>query len=322
MPDFTVCVQEAVEPKQAAKLPPYQAKTIFRRALNTVNHPILEDYLEKIASLPEFAGIAGIAGISVHTRGNWNSTPLHIAATQGDIAAIAALLDAGANIHSPGEHGYSPLHEAVEQGHIDAVRLLLERGASAHAINNDSETSIQTAAIHDHQEIIKLLQAGAGSTCAQQHPKIGSRNMLTLPPSIKQLFFAAGWQPHTASKSADPDNASSEGIATAILRQYAALHVGEVGSGAEQAKSDISFYSQLRPTVSVVTSPWRLQIGNCVAFATAHNDHMILFVNDQGRYFAFTDPDRRLYLLGDSFGNAMHTLLLGYNYGASLPRDS
>lgn len=146
--------------------------------------------------------------------------------------------------------------------------------------------------------------------------------MLSLPPSIQQLFFAAGWQPQPLPKSADPDYASAAGRATAILRQFAGLHVGEVGSGAEQAKSDISFYSQLRPAVGVVTSPWHLQVGNCAAFATAHNDHMVLFVNDQGRYFAFTDPDSRLYPLGDSFGNGMHTLLLGYSYGASLPRDS
>lgn len=149
----------------AAKLLQYQAQTIFRRALNTVNDSVLENFLEKIASLPEFIGIASIA---VHTRGNWNSTPLHIAATQGDIAAIAALLDAGADIHSPGEHGYSPLHEAVEQCHIDAVQLLLERGASAHAKNDDGDTPIRSAVIHGHQEIIKLLQADAGSACAQR----------------------------------------------------------------------------------------------------------------------------------------------------------
>lgn len=159
MPDFKAFVQEAMEPIPAAKLPQYQAQTFFRRTLNTVNDSVLENFLERIASLPEFIGMAGIG---VHTRGNWNSTPLHIAATQGDIAAIAALLDADANIHSPGEHGYSPLHEAVEQGDIDAVRLLLEHGASVDAKNDDGETPIQTAAIHGHQEIIKLLQADAG----------------------------------------------------------------------------------------------------------------------------------------------------------------
>ncbi|WP_445228129.1 SUKH-3 domain-containing protein [Comamonas sp. MYb21] len=146
--------------------------------------------------------------------------------------------------------------------------------------------------------------------------------MLSLPPSIEQLFLTAGWRPHPTSKSVDADNANSEGLATAILRQFAALHVGEIGSGVEQAKSDISFYSQLRPTVSAVTSPWRLQVGNCAAFATAHNDHMILFVNDQGRYFVFTDPDSCLYPLGDSFGNAMLTLLLGYKFASPLARDS
>jgi Ankyrin repeat len=64
---------------------------------------VLQKFLAEMPDLPEFTGISAVG---VHTRGGWQSTPLHIAAVRGDVAAIAALLDAGADIQSRGEHGY------------------------------------------------------------------------------------------------------------------------------------------------------------------------------------------------------------------------
>ena len=144
--------------------------------------------------------------------------------------------------------------------------------------------------------------------------------MFKLPALIETIFKAAGWQPHAPVNDACAEGTSTQ-IATEIVRQFGGLRGGEAGPGTQHAASDVSFYAKLRPEVSAVTQPWRQRIGNCVAFATAHNDHMILFVNDQGLYFTFTDPDERLYELGLSFGNAMHTLLFGYQYGAPLARD-
>ena len=144
--------------------------------------------------------------------------------------------------------------------------------------------------------------------------------MFQLPAFIEPIFKVAGWQPQAAVNDTCTEEASTQ-IATEIVRQFGGLRVGEAGPGALQAASDISFYAKLRPEVSAVTQPWRQRIGNCVAFATAHNDHMILFVNDQDLYFTFTDPDEQLYELGHSFGHAMNTLLFGYEYGAPLARD-
>ena len=144
--------------------------------------------------------------------------------------------------------------------------------------------------------------------------------MFNLPALIETMFEAAGWQPQAAVNDVPSAQASTQ-IATEIVRQFGGLRVGEAGPGTQQAASDISFYAQLRPEVSAVTQPWRQRIGNCLAFATAHNDHMILFVNDQGLYFTFMDPDEQLYELGRSFGHAMNTLLFGYDYGAPLARD-
>jgi len=114
---------------------------------------VLEEFLQEILSLPEYIGFSSI---DIHTRGNWNSTPLHIAATRGSIAAIAALLDAGSEINSRGEHGYSPLHEAVAQGNVEAVQLLLLRGASVTAKNDDNQTPLQCCNEKKIAEILRI----------------------------------------------------------------------------------------------------------------------------------------------------------------------
>jgi uncharacterized protein len=123
-----------------------------------MNDSVLQTFLAEMPELPEFIGIPTVG---IHTRGTWQSTPLHIAAVRGDVAAIAALLEAGADIQSRGEHGYSPLHEAVEQGHIEAVRLLLERGASIEATTDDGHTPIQSAELLGEHEIEGLLRTYA-----------------------------------------------------------------------------------------------------------------------------------------------------------------
>lgn len=56
--------------------------------------------------------------------------PLCAAASIGNAAVAAALLDAGALINGTG--GWSPLEEALYWGNDGVVELLLERGASAH----------------------------------------------------------------------------------------------------------------------------------------------------------------------------------------------
>ena len=120
---------------------------------------VLQKFFAEIQDLPEFLGIPVVG---VHTRGCWKSTPLHIAAVRGDVAVIAALIEAGADIDAHGEHGYSPLHEVVEQGHLEAVKLLLDRGASLTITNDDGQTAIQSAEILEEYEIERVLKARRG----------------------------------------------------------------------------------------------------------------------------------------------------------------
>ena len=82
---------------------------------------------------------------------------LYEAAADGDLTAIARLLDAGANVNCAIDGDGSPLIGAARQGHLDAVRLLIERGADPNlAVPGDGNPLIM-AAREGHVEVVALL---------------------------------------------------------------------------------------------------------------------------------------------------------------------
>lgn len=91
-----------------------------------------------------------------------DGTDLHDAAREGDLARIAALLDAGRNIEGRDRLEHTVLHEAVKAGRADAVRLLLDRGANPSAEGLFRITPLLTALNKANVEIARmLLEAGA-----------------------------------------------------------------------------------------------------------------------------------------------------------------
>jgi ankyrin repeat protein len=79
------------------------------------------------------------AGADVHARftGPHTETPLHWAASNDDVAALDALLDAGADIEAMGAviAAGTALDDAVAFGQWQAARRLVERGAYASVFN-------------------------------------------------------------------------------------------------------------------------------------------------------------------------------------------
>ena len=75
--------------------------------------------------------IAHGADVNAAYTGRHAETPLHWAASSGDVAVIDALLDHGADIEAPGAviGGGTPLADAVAFGQWSAAQRLVERGA-------------------------------------------------------------------------------------------------------------------------------------------------------------------------------------------------
>jgi hypothetical protein len=114
---------------------------------------------------------------------------------------------------------------------------------------------------------------------------------------------------------------SAYAIASAIVDEFGGLRVGECGPGTEEGTSDVHFYKHLRPEVSDVFKPWVRQIGEVLAFATAHRDHMFLAVGADSRFYVLTEPDSQLYMGPSDFGDLMRCLLCGYPCGPKIPED-
>lgn len=82
------------------------------------------------------------------------AAPIHDAAMKGDVAAVAAALDAGADVNEV--DGVTALYVASKDGDIEVVSLLLERGADAN-LPVRWGTPLYVAALRGHADIVKLL---------------------------------------------------------------------------------------------------------------------------------------------------------------------
>ncbi|KAL8450876.1 hypothetical protein Emag_002982 [Eimeria magna] len=138
-------------------------------------------------------------------------TPLFVAASLGNLAAVELLIDKGALVNAEAEGGGTPLHEAVYAGKTDAVKLLLAHGATVNKVSSLG-TPVQIAAVTLQLEILKLLlEAGADpNMLAQQALSAAS----PFPPA---LILAASKGATDAVKlllenGADPDCTDSEGF--------------------------------------------------------------------------------------------------------------
>ncbi len=97
------------------------------------------------------------------------ATPLCIAACMGHIAVVEALVNAGANKDASDQSGTTPLSIAACMGHIAVVEALLKAGANKDASRQDGITPLYIAAHMGHIAVVKaLLKAGANKDASRQ----------------------------------------------------------------------------------------------------------------------------------------------------------
>jgi ankyrin repeat protein len=86
-------------------------------------------------------------------------TPLHYAASSGQLAIISLLLDQHAYIDAGSPNGTTPLMMAARYGTGEAVDLLLAEGADARLKNQQGLTALQFAEAGERPDAIRTLTA-------------------------------------------------------------------------------------------------------------------------------------------------------------------
>lgn len=71
------------------------------------------------------------------------ATPLHLAATTGDAAAVQALLAAGLPVHAAAANGSTALHWAAGGGHVEVIQELLRAGADTRARSSTWRSTVR-----------------------------------------------------------------------------------------------------------------------------------------------------------------------------------
>ena len=91
-----------------------------------------------------------------------STTPLMIAAMEGNLNSVENLLSAGVSPNARGKRGYTALMLAAARGHDEILERLLEAGAVVNAVSSDGKTALALAALFEHAETVRILvQAGA-----------------------------------------------------------------------------------------------------------------------------------------------------------------
>ena len=129
---------------------------------------LLRDALENKHT--EIAKLLLIKGSKVNSNGKYPNSPLHFAATNGDIDIVQMLLDRGANINAQNKSGDTPLHNAVKSKKLEIVESLINRGANVNTSNRKNLIPLYIAIQKNAKEIATLLLSRAANSVRAKEP--------------------------------------------------------------------------------------------------------------------------------------------------------
>ncbi len=93
--------------------------------------------------------------VNVNARGYFNSTPLHYA---GNGEVVQILIQNGATVNIVDKHGKTPLHIAAREGSIDRVQALINAGADLNARADTIGTPLDCAKEKNRTDVVRLLE--------------------------------------------------------------------------------------------------------------------------------------------------------------------
>lgn len=143
-----------------------------------------------------------------------STTPLNLAASNGLLDVVRALLRQGVAIDKPDGTGWTPMKHAAERGHADIVKLMLKEGAQADSADQDGWTALMNASGKGHLAVVQLLlKSGADANACS------SDGVTSLGQAVGARLEAVGRAKTFAflrslmGQEGDDDEASTESLA-------------------------------------------------------------------------------------------------------------
>lgn len=100
-----------------------------------------------------------LACAPAHSASAAEAYPLHAAARQGDVQAIASLLAAGSALEARDPSGSTALLVATRENQVGAARALIEAGADVNAQDGIHDSAYLYAGARGHLDILKMTLA-------------------------------------------------------------------------------------------------------------------------------------------------------------------
>lgn len=99
-----------------------------------------------------------VHGASTSSRLQGGQTPLHLAASSGNLQTVQTFLQAKRIDWNAGDmSGHSPLFLAAANGHTPTVDFLMLQGAHATTLNLGDQTPLHIAAANGHKNVVEFL---------------------------------------------------------------------------------------------------------------------------------------------------------------------
>lgn len=126
-------------------------------------------------------------------RGDFEKTPLHMAAETGRLPLVTYLVEQGADVNGLMRYKQTPLHLAAVGGHKEVAAFLLDHGAATDSDQWD-ETPLHAAAQYGQKEmIVLLLDHGANINAKDEHGEPPIEDAATVGNlEVYQLLVARG----------------------------------------------------------------------------------------------------------------------------------